>query len=100
MIKRETVLHVAELAALSLDEGEVDVLARDLQAIVQFVEQLGAVDTDGVKPATSGMGVAQAGWRADEVEPGVTHEEALASAPRAAHGGFAVPPFASRTGGS
>jgi aspartyl-tRNA(Asn)/glutamyl-tRNA(Gln) amidotransferase subunit C len=96
MIKRETVVHVAELAALSLTEAEVDELARDLAAIVAYVEQLDHVDTEGVSPAMSGMGVSQAGFRSDEPQPGLSHEDALASAPRTEGGGFAVPPFVTR----
>ncbi|HZU83011.1 MAG TPA: Asp-tRNA(Asn)/Glu-tRNA(Gln) amidotransferase subunit GatC [Polyangiaceae bacterium] len=32
-------------------------------------------------------------WRADEPRPGLTHEEALAQAPRVEQDGFAVPTF-------
>lgn len=91
MIARESVLHVAELASLSLAEDEIDSLARDLDAIVRYVEQLNEVDTEGVPPLTS-VGVAGA-LRPDVVQPGLTREEALAEAPHATEEGFAVPRF-------
>jgi len=90
-VSRETVLHVAELASLSLDDGEVDALAKDLHAIVAYVEQLGAVDTEGVEPyAHSG---AETVLRKDVVATGLSREEALSKAPHATEEGFAVPRF-------
>ena len=90
-VSRETVLHVAELASLSLDDAEVDALAKDLQAIVAYVEELGAVDTEGVAPY--GVSGAETVLRKDLVAPGLTREEALAKAPHATEEGFAVPRF-------
>ncbi len=90
-IARESVLHVAELASLSLAKDEIDALARDLDAIVRYVEQLNEVDTEGVEPLTS-VGLAGA-LRADVVQPGLSREEALAKAPHATEEGFVVPRF-------
>jgi aspartyl-tRNA(Asn)/glutamyl-tRNA(Gln) amidotransferase subunit C len=90
-VSRETVLHVAELASLSLDDAEVDGLAKDLHAIVEYVEQLGAVNTEGVEPYTHSA--AETTLRKDVVIAGLTREEALANAPRATEEGFAVPRF-------
>ena len=90
-LSREAVLHVAELASLSLAESEIEGLARDLDAIVRYVEQLNEVDTEGVEPVT---GVVLAGeLRPDVVAPGLTREEALAEAPHATEEGFVVPRF-------
>jgi len=96
-IAREVVLHVAELASLSLDEAEVDALARDLDAIVRYVEQLGAVETEGVEPATSFA--TAAARRPDVPAPGLSHEAALAGAPAVAEDGFAVPTFVDGSAG-
>ncbi|HEY1955618.1 MAG TPA: Asp-tRNA(Asn)/Glu-tRNA(Gln) amidotransferase subunit GatC [Polyangiaceae bacterium] len=93
-IAREVVLHVAELSSLSLEEGEVDALAGELDAIVRYVEQLGAVETEGVEPATFGAALAPRGaLRPDVPAPGLSHEDALAGAPASAEDGFAVPLF-------
>jgi aspartyl-tRNA(Asn)/glutamyl-tRNA(Gln) amidotransferase subunit C len=95
-IAREVVLHVAELASLSLEEGEVDELARELDAIVRYVELLGAVDTVGVLPATSGAPRAagqKGAWRADAPEPSLPRDDALAQAPAVEDGAFVVPLF-------
>ena len=91
MITRETVQHVAELAELRLHDDEIDTLARDVAAIVAYVEQLSEVDTEGVSPVRPALGLAR--WRADEPIPGLTNEAALAGAPKTEDGGFAVPRF-------
>lgn len=89
--------HVAELAELSLTEDEERRLADEIGRIVELVMELEAVDTNDV-PATSHVGAAvpsrsEEGWRADEPAPGLSHDEALAGAPKTDHGGFVVPTF-------
>jgi aspartyl-tRNA(Asn)/glutamyl-tRNA(Gln) amidotransferase subunit C len=88
----ERVRRVAKLAALSLDDGEAEALAVDLDRILAYVSELDALDTTNVPP-TAQVGETHAGWRADEVVPGLEHDEALAAAPRVEDGGFAVPAF-------
>ncbi len=91
-IDRDQIKHVAELASLSLTEEEIGEMATDLDAIVRYVEELNQLDTTGVMP-TSHVVAEAAPWRADEVKPGVSHEDALSQAPRTAQDGFAVPAF-------
>jgi aspartyl-tRNA(Asn)/glutamyl-tRNA(Gln) amidotransferase subunit C len=95
VIHRDTVLHIAALAELSLREDEAAALTHDLAAIVGYVDQLGQVDTEGVPPMRAPSGLAP--WRADEPTPGLTHEQALAAAPRVTGEGFGVPPFLKRS---
>jgi aspartyl-tRNA(Asn)/glutamyl-tRNA(Gln) amidotransferase subunit C len=91
IVDRDAVLNVARLASLSLREDEVEPLANDLAAIVRYVEQLGELDLGGVPPTLQvGEG---AGLREDEPRAGLSHEEALAAAPRVEGGGFSVPTF-------
>lgn len=91
-IDRALLHHVAELASLSLSDAEADKLTGELAAIVRYVSELDAVDTSNVPP-TAHVQLQSASLRADEVQPCLSHEDALAQAPRAAHGGFAVPAF-------
>jgi aspartyl-tRNA(Asn)/glutamyl-tRNA(Gln) amidotransferase subunit C len=91
-VDRALVLHVAKLAALSLDEGEADRFAAELASIVGYIEQIGSLDTADVPP-TAHVQIDRAPWRADEPGPCLSHEEALAQAPRSELGGFAVPTF-------
>jgi aspartyl-tRNA(Asn)/glutamyl-tRNA(Gln) amidotransferase subunit C len=91
-IDRKVVDHVARLACLSLDDAEADELTRDLARIVAYVGELSSVDTTDVPP-TCHVQLERLRFRDDQTRPGLSQEEALAQAPRAEHGGFAVPTF-------
>ena len=91
-ITRETVLHVARLSRLDLSEDEVVRMQRDLDRILEYVEELGALDTSGVAE-TAHAAVDAAPLRQDQRLPGVPNERALAEAPRSSGGAFAVPAF-------
>lgn len=91
-ITRETVLHVAKLARLELDDREIDRMQKDLDNILEYVNSLSELDTDDVAETTQ-VAVIGAPFRADAVRPGLSHELALREAPRSASGGFAVPAF-------
>src|SRR3954453_9628526 len=91
-IDRAQIEHVAVLASLTLTDAEATTMTEEIGAILKYVDELGTLDTSDVPP-TAHVQLERTAWRKDEVEPGVTHEEALAQAPRAAQGGFAVPAF-------
>ena len=91
-ITRETVLSVARLARLELAPDEVERMLRDLGNILGYVEQLSALDTDGIAE-TAHVAVLESAFRPDQVQPSLPNDLALAEAPRRAEGGFAVPAF-------
>jgi aspartyl-tRNA(Asn)/glutamyl-tRNA(Gln) amidotransferase subunit C len=86
------VQHVATLASLSLDTEEAARLEKELATILAYFAQLDALDTTGV-PATAHVQLARLPLRADEVRPGLSHEDALAAAPSVEGEGFGVPTF-------
>lgn len=91
---RATIRHVAELAELSLSADEEARLTDEIGRIVGYVAELAKLDTDDVPPTTHLGDLAPGeGLRADEVAPGLSHDDALAQAPRVDHGGFSVPGF-------
>ena len=49
-IKREDILHLAELSNFSISEEEVKRLGEDLSGIVRYISQLDELDTDGIEP--------------------------------------------------
>ena len=59
---------VAHLARLQLSEDELTSIARDLSAIVEYVNQLQSVNTDGVQPLVHSVELANV-FRADESTP-------------------------------
>jgi aspartyl-tRNA(Asn)/glutamyl-tRNA(Gln) amidotransferase subunit C len=91
-ITRQDVLHVAKLARLELDDAELDRMVQDLGRILEYVAELGAVDTSDVPP-TDYLAVGAAPMRHDELLAGVDRDAALSEAPRQEDGGFRVPAF-------
>jgi aspartyl-tRNA(Asn)/glutamyl-tRNA(Gln) amidotransferase subunit C len=91
-ITRETVLHVARLARLELEEDEVLRMQRDLAKILGYVGELSALSTEGI-PATAQVAAERAPLREDRDVPSLNHDLALSEAPRRGGESFAVPGF-------
>jgi aspartyl-tRNA(Asn)/glutamyl-tRNA(Gln) amidotransferase subunit C len=89
-VLHEDVVKVARLARLRLATEEMAHLEGELNKILGWIDQLQAVDTEGVEPMEMVIPMSRA-WRADEVTDGNCREAVLANAPAAAHGFFAVP---------
>lgn len=51
-IDNETVKTIAKLARLKIDDNDVEKYRSDISNILNLVEQMDAVDTDGVEPMT------------------------------------------------
>ncbi len=89
-IDAATVKKVASLARIREPEERLEPLAQQLSGILQWIEQLAEVDTDGVEPMTSV--VAQAlPMREDVVTDGGDAERVLANAPKRRDQFFVVP---------
>ena len=79
-IKREDIIHLAELSDFSLSDKEIDSLNKDLQNIIKYISQLDELNTDGVEPTYQVFEMENV-WRADEVMPQeATREDLLALA--------------------
>ncbi len=89
-LTREEVLHIAVLARLELDEEEIERYTWELNRILEHVERLKELDTEGVEPTSHVVPLINV-WREDE--PGQPHsrDELLANAPDAVNGYFRVP---------
>lgn len=88
----DDVRHVAALACLPLSGDELKRFTSELARIVEYVEMLSEVDTDGVEPAVR-TGGRENPLRPDQVGETLTHEEALGNAPESESGQFRVPGF-------
>jgi aspartyl-tRNA(Asn)/glutamyl-tRNA(Gln) amidotransferase subunit C len=84
--------RIAALAHLELTDEEKQLFTRQLADILEYAEQLLAVDTTGV-PATAHVNAAQRVERDDERRSSLTPDEAIANAPDGAPdaGLFRVP---------
>ncbi|HEX6072027.1 MAG TPA: Asp-tRNA(Asn)/Glu-tRNA(Gln) amidotransferase subunit GatC [Sphingomicrobium sp.] len=89
-VSHEQVRHIAKLARIAMSDEELERLVPELNNILDWVEQLGEVDTDGVEPLATVIDQ-QLRLRDDIVSDGNIREDVLANAPDAQHGFFAVP---------
>ena len=89
-IDEDTARRVAHLARIEVAEAELAPLAQELSAILGFMEELRAVDIEGVEPMTSVTPMAMR-WREDRITDGDDRARVLANAPLARDGFFAVP---------
>jgi aspartyl-tRNA(Asn)/glutamyl-tRNA(Gln) amidotransferase subunit C len=89
-ISRDDVAHLARLARLTLTDGELDSFAGQLDAILAHVGAIQAVDVTGVEATDNPLKSVNV-TRPDVVAPCLTQDEALAAAPKAVDGRFAVP---------
>ena len=79
-LTREDVLEIARLARLHLEPDEVERLRGELSSILEVMDQLAAVDTDGVEPMTHAVPM-KLRLRADAPESPLSVEEAVGQAP-------------------
>lgn len=89
-VDQTTVRRIARLARIAVTDNDVPHLQGELNAILQFVEQLNEVDVSGVEPMTSVTPMAMK-KRQDVVSDGSYPERVLANAPAREDGYFVVP---------
>ena len=89
-LSKEDLLHIAKLAALEVSDAEIDKLKEDVVSILDFVAQLGEVNTDGVLPTSHVHGAVNA-FRDDISKDSLSSEEALKNAPETSRDSFRVP---------
>jgi len=85
-----TVRRIAHLARIAVADGEVEHLRGEINAILDFVEQLKEVNVEGVEPMTS-VTPMKLRLRKDKVSDGGDPDKVLANAPQSEDGFFLVP---------
>ena len=89
-ISREDVERTAALALLEFDEEEIERMTRDLDRILEYADQLQAIDTAGIEPTAHAIPLATP-VRADVAQPGIDPDLALQNAPLREGSAFVVP---------
>ena len=89
-IDAATVRRIAHLARIAVEDGEVEHLRGEINAILAFVEQLSEVNVEGVEPMTSVMPMVMK-KRQDEVTDGGIADAIVANAPATHDHYFLVP---------
>ena len=75
-IKREDILHLADLSNFSLEESEIESLGRELENIIDYISELNELDTDGLEPTYQVFEMENI-WRDDEIKEQEADREAL-----------------------
>ncbi|MFK7886590.1 MAG: Asp-tRNA(Asn)/Glu-tRNA(Gln) amidotransferase subunit GatC [Gammaproteobacteria bacterium] len=82
---------IASLARLAVADEQLDAVTDNLSRILDFVEQLQAIDTDGVAPMAHPLGDVPLKLRDDSADPAIDRDRWQAQAPDTAEGFYRVP---------
>ena len=83
-------MHVTHLARLDIDANALDTFAGQIGKILEYVDTLSRVNTEGVQPTTHAIMLTNA-FREDTQKDNLDREAALANAPEKEDGSFVVP---------
>jgi aspartyl-tRNA(Asn)/glutamyl-tRNA(Gln) amidotransferase subunit C len=89
-LEKQDVEKIAHLARLAIDEAAIPGYAEDLSGILDLVDQMNAVDTDGVEPLAHPHDAIQR-LREDLVTEENQRERLQSNAPQTDAGLFLVP---------
>jgi len=84
------VKYVANLARIALSGAEEEKLSTQLGNILNYIEKLKELDVSQVEPTAHAVPLINV-FRADEIQPSISNDEALRNAPSKANGLFLVP---------
>jgi aspartyl-tRNA(Asn)/glutamyl-tRNA(Gln) amidotransferase subunit C len=89
-ITKEEILYVAQLARLELDAAAIQKFADQIGTVLDYVDQLKGVDTEGVRPTSHAISLTNA-FREDEPIGHLDRAAVLSNAPEKEDGSFIVP---------
>jgi aspartyl-tRNA(Asn)/glutamyl-tRNA(Gln) amidotransferase subunit C len=89
-IDNSTLKKIAHLARLEFDEAGAEKMTKDMTQILDWVEKLNEINTDGVEPITT-MSSEVNVLREDKVGQHLSHEKGLKNAPQKDSDYFRVP---------
>ncbi len=89
-ISDETIDYVGILSKLELSPEEKEQAKKDMESMLDYIDQLGELDTEGVEPMSHIFQTDNV-WREDVVTNADGHEKTLANAPEEKDDMFLVP---------
>lgn len=91
-LDKQLVKYLTQLSRIACSEQEQEALLKDLQGILDYVEQLQEVDTENVPPCDQVLADMNNVFREDEVGTSMPRDVFLANAPAHVGGMIRVPP--------
>jgi aspartyl-tRNA(Asn)/glutamyl-tRNA(Gln) amidotransferase subunit C len=98
-IDHAQVRKVAKLARLDLTQAEITEFSSQLSAILDYVEKMNDLNTDGVEPLAHCLPISNC-FREDIVKESLGTEKTLANAPQCDGGFFKVPKILDESSGA
>ncbi len=89
-IDPDQVRRIARLARINLTPDELNQFAGQLSDVLNYIDQLNELNTEGVEPTTGPLKISNV-FRQDQIGQSLSNEQALANAPRRHGDFFAVP---------
>ena len=89
-IDKNTTLKIAKLSRIKIEDSEINELASQLSAILDWVEQLNEVNTDNIEPLSS-VSMAKLPLRSDVENTSDDSKKILSNAPEKLENYFVVP---------
>lgn len=89
-IDKETLQKIAHLARLELDPSKESQMKEDLEEILEWVDKLNELDTDGIEPLTN-MSFEINSFREDKIVEPLSQTRGLKNAPDKSGDYFKVP---------
>lgn len=89
-INKDTVTKVSNLARIKIDEKQLNTVSSELDSVMEWIDTLNEVNTDGVDPVANVTGQ-KLPLREDKVTDGGYSEKVLNNAPEKESGFFVVP---------
>ena len=79
-INREAISKLASLSKLKFNDNEMDLISKDLSKMLDFINQLKNLDTDGVEPLIH-INEEANNWREDQIDGMLSQKAALSNSP-------------------
>ena len=79
-INKEVIIKLSSLSKLKFSNEEAELISEDLSKMVNFINQLNELETDGIEPLIH-MNEEVNNWREDKLGDILDQEKALANSP-------------------
>ena len=79
-INKEVITKLSGLSKLKFNQEEAELISEDLSKMVNFINQLNELETDGIEPLIH-MNEEVNNWREDKLGDVLDQEKALANSP-------------------
>ncbi|MAT58035.1 MAG: Asp-tRNA(Asn)/Glu-tRNA(Gln) amidotransferase GatCAB subunit C [Ignavibacteriae bacterium] len=89
-VNNKQVEQIAKLARLKFDENEIENLTKDMNKILDYMDQLNELDTDNIEPLSHPLDLSNV-MREDNLKESISRDDVFKNAPSHNEEFFKVP---------